>query len=121
MCTAAVCSTGVQHRELTECLCTRRALPKPRARTRHRGRRPITPDIMISARPAEINDRAVPGPWEGDLIIGLVHACTDQYQQTAQGNEGAVARMRAPFFDRVTVRKACASIERVMCLYQPVY
>jgi IS30 family transposase len=74
---------GVQHRELTECLCTGRALPKPRARIRHRGRRPITPDIMISARPAEVNDRAVPGPPEGDLIIGLVHACTGQYQPTS--------------------------------------
>jgi len=39
----------------------------------------------------------------------------------AQGDEVAVAWMEAPFFDRVTVRKACASIERVMCLYQPVY
>ena len=39
----------------------------------------------------------------------------------AQGNEGAVAWMKAPFFDRVTVRKAWASIERVMCVYQPVY
>ena len=39
----------------------------------------------------------------------------------AQGDEVAVAWMKAPFFDRVTVRKACASIERVICRYQPVY
>ena len=39
----------------------------------------------------------------------------------AQGDEVAVSWMVAPFFDRVTVRKACASIERVMCRYQPVY
>ena len=41
--------------------------------------------------------------------------------EQAQGNEVAVAWMKTPFFDRVTVRKAWASIERVMCVYQPVY
>ena len=39
-----------------------------------------------------------------------------------QGDEVAVAWIKAPlFFDQVTVRKACASIESVMCLYQRVY
>ena len=58
-------------RELTACLRTGRTLRVPRARTRGRGKKFVTPDIMISERPAEADDRAVPGHWEGDLILGL--------------------------------------------------
>jgi IS30 family transposase len=62
---------GALRREMTACLRTGRALRVPRARTRGRGRKFVTPEIMISQRPAEAADRAVPGHWEGDLIIGL--------------------------------------------------
>src|SRR5450631_2949622 len=62
---------GALRRELTAYLRTGRALRVPRARTRGRGRKFVTPEIMISNRPAEAADRAVPGHWEGDLIIGL--------------------------------------------------
>jgi len=62
---------GALERELSACLRTGRALRVPRARTRGRGKKFITPEIMISERPAEVEDRAVPGHWEGDLIIGL--------------------------------------------------
>ena len=62
---------GALRRELTACLRTGRALRVPRARTRGRGKSFVTPEIMISERPAEAADRAVPGHWEGDLIIGL--------------------------------------------------
>jgi IS30 family transposase len=61
---------GALRRELTACLRTGRALRVPRARTR-RGKSFVTPEILISQRPAEAADRAVPGHWEGDLIIGL--------------------------------------------------
>jgi IS30 family transposase len=53
------------------CLRTGRALRVPRARTRGRGKQFVTPEILISERPAEAEDRAVPGHWEGDLIVGL--------------------------------------------------
>jgi IS30 family transposase len=62
---------GALRRELAVCLRTGRALRVPRARTRGRGKKFITPEVMISQRPAEAEDRAVPGHWEGDLIIGL--------------------------------------------------
>ena len=62
---------GALRRELCACLRTGRALRVPRARTRERGKRFVTPEIMISKRPAEAEDRAVPGHWEGDLILGL--------------------------------------------------
>lgn len=62
---------GALRRELTACLRTGRALRVPRARTRGRGKSFITPELLISERPATVLDRAVPGHWEGDLILGL--------------------------------------------------
>ena len=61
---------GALRRELTACLRTGRALRVPRARTR-RGKNFVTDQVLISERPAEAEDRAVPGHWEGDLILGL--------------------------------------------------
>lgn len=61
---------GTLGRELTACLRTGRALRVPRARTSKRSKGFVSPEIMISERPAEVADRAVPGHWEGDLIVG---------------------------------------------------
>jgi IS30 family transposase len=62
---------GALRRELTACLRSGRALRVPRARTQGRGKKFVTPEVLISQRPAEAIDRAVPGHWEGDLILGL--------------------------------------------------
>lgn len=55
---------GALKRELVACLRTGRALRVPRARSRRRTNGHVTPEVVISERPAE--DRAVPGHWEGD-------------------------------------------------------
>jgi IS30 family transposase len=62
---------GALRRELTACLRTGPVLRTPRARTRGRGKTFISPEIMSSKRPTEAANRAVPGHWEGDLILGL--------------------------------------------------
>jgi IS30 family transposase len=62
---------GALKRELVACLRTGRALRVPRARSRQKAWAHVTPEVMISERPAEVEDRAVPGHWEGDLLIGL--------------------------------------------------
>jgi IS30 family transposase len=62
---------GALRRELTACLRTGRALRMPRERIRRQGKSFVAPEILISQRPAEAADRAVPGHWEGDLILGL--------------------------------------------------
>jgi hypothetical protein len=61
---------GALRRELTAYLRTGRALRVPRARAR-RGKSFGTDQVLISERPAKARDRAVPGHWEGDLILGL--------------------------------------------------
>jgi IS30 family transposase len=62
---------GALKRELVTCLRTGRALREPRSRSRNKPQGHVTADVVLSERPAEAADRAVPGHWEGDLIIGI--------------------------------------------------
>ena len=59
---------GELRRELARCLRSGRTARKPRGAIEGRGRIPGM--VMLSQRPAEADDRAVPGHWEGDLILG---------------------------------------------------
>jgi IS30 family transposase len=64
-------SRGALKRDLVTCLRRGRALRVPRARSRPKAWAHVTPETLISQRPPEVADRAVPGHWEGDLLIGL--------------------------------------------------
>jgi IS30 family transposase len=64
-------SRGALKREFVACLRTGRARRVPRARAKQRAWAHVTSETLISERPAEVEDRAVRGHWEGDLIIGL--------------------------------------------------
>jgi transposase, IS30 family len=69
---------GELRRELARCLRSGRAERRPRGRLEHRGR--IRDMVNISERPAEVEDRAIPGHWEGDFLVG-------------KGNKSAIATL----------------------------
>jgi IS30 family transposase len=68
--TLFVQARGALRKELTTCLRTGRAQRRPHMRTEQSGAGRLRNMVQISERPPEAEDRAVPGHWEGDLIIG---------------------------------------------------
>jgi IS30 family transposase len=71
-------SGGALRRELTAYLRRGRRMRQPRrVRLRGQSRGQVRDMVMISDRPAEISDRAVPGHWEGDLLLGRRHRDRD--------------------------------------------
>jgi IS30 family transposase len=67
-------SRGALRRDLAICLRTGRALRQPNRQGSQRKNRVLPDMINVSERPAVAADRAVPGHWEGDLIIGKANA-----------------------------------------------
>ena len=69
--TLFVQARGALKKELQSHLRTRRAMRRPQAQSTREPRRSQIPDaVSISERPAEVEDRAIPGHWEGDLLAG---------------------------------------------------
>jgi transposase, IS30 family len=110
---------GELRRELTKCLRTGRALRKPRARTREDDRRGRIPGMVnISERPAEAVDRAVPGHWEGDLIIGKNQA--SQIGTLVERSTGFVQLLHLPASREADV-VAEAMIAKIQALPQNLW
>lgn len=76
---------GALKRELILCLRTGRALRMPRARSKRVAWAHVSKDVLISERPAEAEDRAIPGHHEGDLIIGINRSAIGTVVERATG------------------------------------
>jgi len=82
-------SRGALRKELHSCLRTGRAMRRAKAYTKGGvGQGQLSNMVMISERPAEVKDRAVPGHWEGDLIFGK--------RMTTSDHRSSAGAMRTP-------------------------
>jgi len=106
---------GELRRELARCLRSGRAQRRPQGRFEQRGR--ISNMVMISERPAEVADRAVPGHWEGDLILGKDNKSA--IATLVERSTRYVLLAKIPNQKAETLRKAL--IERVATLPQHLW
>jgi IS30 family transposase len=97
-------SRGVLKRALLQHLRRRRSVRRPRRRPVHRPER-ILDAVSIRERPAAVEDRAVPGHWEGDLLQG---AHRSQIATLVERRSRFVMLVRIPQLDKVTVADALA-------------
>lgn len=95
---------GVLKRELLQHLRRRRSVRRPRARPQHNQER-IPGAVSIRERPASVEDRAVPGHWEGDLLSGRAHS---HIATLVERQSRYVMLVRIPRPDTVTVTRALA-------------
>jgi IS30 family transposase len=94
---------GALRKELHQALRTGRAMRRPKAKSPMKRRSHIPNMVLISERPAEVNDRAVPGHWEGDLILGAKRTCIGTL---VERSTRYVLLLRLPDGTAESVRKA---------------
>ena len=83
---------GALKRELSACLRSGRAVRLPRERARNRGKSFVGDALMIGDRPADVGDRAVPGHWEGDLMLGPAVSFQEVVPSVRIGKTGVTTR-----------------------------
>jgi len=103
--TLFVQAKGELNRELTLHLRRARFMRRAKRATDHGHRGPIVDGISISERPAEVDDRAVPGHWEGDLLVGDRDSCI---ATLVERRTRFVMLVKLPSRDSKTVTKALA-------------
>ena len=99
-------SRGALRRELHAHLRTRRLMRQPRSSNPDERRGAIPDAVSISERPAEVEDRAVPGHWEGDLLQGTA---SDQIATLVERQSRFVMLVKMPSTKPVEVSNALAA------------
>jgi IS30 family transposase len=94
---------GALRAELHRALRSGRAMRRPKAQSPMKRRSHIPNMVLISERPAEVEDRAVPGHWEGDLILGAKRTCIGTL---VERSTRYVLLLRLPDGTAESVRKA---------------